>query len=143
MQDCSLCKRRQCLVQTVDHHICSQIICAPRKCRMKSEMRSMCFIYDQWNPIRMCHFCNSFHIRYHAIIIWRYDHNGFDIRLCSKCFCHIFFADLPVHMHGNIKFRIHIARYKTIHINCMVNGFVTMACHQNLISPVRTSHHCT
>ena len=25
----------------------------------------------------------------------------------------------------------------------LVNGFVTIACHQNLISPVRTSHHCT
>ena len=25
MQDCSLCKRRQCLVQTIDHHICSQL----------------------------------------------------------------------------------------------------------------------
>ena len=63
VKQCSLSHRRQCLMQTVDHNICTLFQCIFWKIRMKSKMRSVSFIHNQWYPMRMSNLTDFLHIR--------------------------------------------------------------------------------
>ena len=62
-------------MHTVDNHVRAPGIGIGKKCRVKSKMRPVSFIHNQWNPFSVNNLRYLFHIRHYTVISRRSNHN--------------------------------------------------------------------
>ena len=95
MQDRRLRKARQRLMNTLDHNIRPIFQRRLRKTMTpirKLQMRPVCFIHDQRNPILMSYIRNCLYIRHHALVSWGCDQDSLDLCAFFPPVFRIFYA---------------------------------------------------
>ncbi len=130
-------------MQTVDHNIRACLIAILWEIRVKTKMRSMGFINNEWNTFFMDRFRYCFYIRYNAVIRRRHDNDRTDSGNPFKSPSHILCRNFCIKLNRRIHSRRQIHRIQPVHLDSVIHGLVAISCHKHGIASIRHTDNST